>query len=61
VSAPQLFFANLNEDVVADQDDPQRSVHTGFGVVVPVEKIIETVKHPELVAMRKAVAAVSAR
>jgi hypothetical protein len=53
VSAPQLFFANLNEDVVADQDDPQRSVHTGFGVVVPVEKIIETVKHPELVAMRK--------
>lgn len=44
---------NLNEDVVADSDSSTRSVHTGIGVVVPAEKIIETVNHPELVAMRK--------
>jgi hypothetical protein len=44
---------NLNEDVVTDEDAPERSVHTGIGVVVPVEKIVETIKHPDLVAMRK--------
>lgn len=44
---------NLNEDVVADADSPSRSVHTGIGIVVPVEKIVETINHPELVAMRK--------
>ena len=27
---------NLNEDVVADEDAPTRSVHTGVGVVIPV-------------------------
>src|SRR5450759_1450503 len=38
---------NLNEDVVTDDDKPERSVHTGIGVVVPVEKIVETIQHPE--------------
>jgi hypothetical protein len=44
---------NLNEDVVADDDEPTHSVHTGIGVVIPVRKILETIEHPELVAMRK--------
>jgi hypothetical protein len=46
---------NLNEDVVADEDVPARSVHTGIGVVIPVEKIIETIQHPDLIAMRKTI------
>ena len=44
---------NLNEDVVTDENAPQRGIHTGIGVVIPVEKIIETVNHPELVSIRK--------
>jgi hypothetical protein len=44
---------NLNEDVVSDQEEPQRGVHTGIGVVIPVQKIIETINHPDLVNMRK--------
>jgi hypothetical protein len=44
---------NLNEDVVSDDDMPERSVHTGIGVVIPIEKIIETLNHPDLIAMRK--------
>jgi hypothetical protein len=44
---------NLNEDVVIDRDEPERSVHTGIGVVIPVEKIIETIQHPDLTEMRK--------
>jgi hypothetical protein len=44
---------NLNEDVVTDEDAPDRGVHTGMGVVVPLEKIIETLRHPDLTAMRK--------
>jgi hypothetical protein len=43
---------NLNEDVVTD-DSPQQSIHTGIGVVIPVEKIVETINHPELVAERQ--------
>lgn len=46
---------NLNEDVVTD--DGTASVHTGMGVVVPVEKIIETLEHPDLVAKRKKIVA----
>jgi hypothetical protein len=46
---------NLNdEDVVTDDGAPARGIHTGIGVVIPVGKIIETLNHPELVAMRKA-------
>jgi hypothetical protein len=44
---------NLNEDVVSDESEPERSVHTGIGIVVPVEKIIETINHPDLIGMRK--------
>jgi hypothetical protein len=44
---------NLNEDVVADDNEPTRGIHTGIGVVIPLQKIIETIEHPELVAMRK--------
>lgn len=42
---------NLNEDVVSDNG--RSSVNTGIGVVVPFEKIIETVEHPDLTARRK--------
>jgi hypothetical protein len=44
---------NLNEDVVTDEDAPTSGVHTGIGVVLPVHKIIETINHPDLVALRK--------
>lgn len=46
---------NLNEDVVLDSG-PERSIHTGIGVVVPVEKIVETIEHPDLVIMRAEIA-----
>ena len=48
---------NLNEDVVADEDEPSRGIHTGIGVVIPMQKILETIEHPELVAMRKKIVA----
>jgi hypothetical protein len=44
---------NLNEDVVSDSDIPERGIHTGIGVVVPAEKFVETLRHPDLTAMRK--------
>jgi hypothetical protein len=44
---------NMNEDVVTDEQAPSHSVNTGIGIVIPVEKIIETINHPELLAMRK--------
>jgi hypothetical protein len=44
---------NLNEDVVTDDENSKSGVHTGIGVVIPVGKIIETINHPDLVAMRK--------
>jgi hypothetical protein len=46
---------NLKEDVVLDDDaDGTRGINTGIGVVIPVEKIIETIRdHPELIEMRK--------
>jgi hypothetical protein len=37
---------NLNEDVVTDTDAPENSVHTGIDVVIPVEKIMETLNQP---------------
>jgi hypothetical protein len=45
---------NLNEDVVIDTlGDATRGINTGIGVVIPVEKILETIDHPELVELRK--------
>jgi hypothetical protein len=44
---------NLNEDVVTDESQPERSVHTAIGVVIPVQKIMETIQHPDLTDMRK--------
>jgi hypothetical protein len=43
---------NLNEDAVSDIDNG-RGINTGIGVVIPVEKILETIYQPELVEMRK--------
>jgi hypothetical protein len=45
---------SLNEDVVTDDDASDSGIHTGIGVVIPVHKIIETVEHPDLNAMRQA-------
>jgi hypothetical protein len=48
---------NLNEDVVLDSDTGStHGIHTGIGVVIPVEKITETIFQPELADMRKKVA-----
>jgi hypothetical protein len=44
----------LTQDVVVeDIEGGSRGVHTGIGVVIPVEKIIETLNLPELVEKRE--------
>jgi hypothetical protein len=48
---------NLNDDVVVEQEQGATTgIHTGIGVVIPVEKIIETIFQPELVDIREQVA-----
>jgi hypothetical protein len=44
---------NLNEDMVAGDSAPQSGINTGIGVVIPVEKVIETINHPDLVENRR--------
>ncbi len=45
---------NLNEDMVADSDDDaSKGINTGIGVVIPVEKIIETLEGDEMSEQRK--------
>jgi hypothetical protein len=47
-------IANLNEDTVVDSAaEASGGINTGIGVVIPVEKILETIDQPELVEMRK--------
>jgi hypothetical protein len=45
---------NLNDDVMTE-DNPasEAGIHTGIGVVVPVDKILETINEPEWVEERK--------
>lgn len=45
---------NLNEDTVVDTEaETTRGINSGIGVVIPVEKILETIDQPELAKMRK--------
>jgi hypothetical protein len=45
---------NLNEDTVVDSAAlVSGGINTGIGVVIPVEKILETIDQPELIEMRK--------
>lgn len=45
---------NMTDEVVTEDIDGQReSINAGVGVVIPVQKIIETLYQPELVEMRK--------
>jgi hypothetical protein len=47
---------NFKDDIVIDadqQDGTISGINTGIGVVIPVEKILETLEHPELVEMRR--------
>jgi len=48
---------NLVEDIVTDADSDDNGtgtgINTGIGVVIPVEKISETLDHPDLREMRK--------
>jgi hypothetical protein len=47
-------IANLNEDTVVDSESQvSGGINTGIGVVIPVEKILETLDQPELVELRK--------
>jgi hypothetical protein len=44
---------NLNEDVVADSEsDASGSINAGMAVVIPIEKIMETINHPDFLAER---------
>jgi hypothetical protein len=43
---------NLNEDVVLDSDGSKAGIHTGLGVIIPFNKILETIEGPDLVAIR---------
>jgi hypothetical protein len=46
--------ASINEDtVVGSEAEGKRGINTGIGVVIPVEKILETIYQPELVQLRK--------
>jgi hypothetical protein len=48
---------NLNEDIVVEAlGDATRGINTGIGVVIPVEKILETIDQPELVELRRKLA-----
>ncbi len=42
-----------DDDVEEDAGGRKESINTGIGVVIPIQKIIETLYHPELVEMRK--------
>jgi hypothetical protein len=44
---------NLNEDTVVDDAEATKGINSGIGVVIPVEKILETIDQPELVELRK--------
>jgi hypothetical protein len=45
---------NLNADVVLeDERDATSGIHSGIGVVIPVEKIIETILQQDLVVIRQ--------
>jgi hypothetical protein len=45
---------NLNEDTVVDTEaETTKGINTGIGVVIPVEKILETIDQPKLAEMRK--------
>lgn len=46
---------NLNEDtVVEDEREATRGINTGIGVVIPIDKVIETIRgHPDLIQRRK--------
>ena len=48
---------NLNEDIVVEHlGDVTRGINTGIGVVIPVEKILETIDQPELAEQRRKLA-----
>jgi hypothetical protein len=47
-----LMHGHLQDVVVDDEAGSARGVHTGIGVVIPVDKIIETLNLPELVEKR---------
>jgi Trypsin len=46
---------NLNEDtVVEDEREATHGINTGIGVVIPVDKVVETIRgHPDLIQRRK--------
>jgi len=44
---------NLTEDVVVEDANGPSGIHTGIGVVIPVEKIIETLNQAGLVEQRR--------
>jgi hypothetical protein len=47
-------ITNLNEDTVVDSESQvSGGINTGIGVVIPVEKILETLDQPELAELRK--------
>jgi hypothetical protein len=44
---------SLHEWAVDADETPAQGINTGIGVVIPVEKILETIDHPELVKTRQ--------
>jgi hypothetical protein len=45
---------NLNDDLMAEDNSASGAgIHTGIGVVVPVDKILETINEPEWAEGRK--------
>jgi hypothetical protein len=52
-----MMHGHFDVQNVADDasvhDDLGGSINTGIGVVIPVDKIIETIEQPDFVAMRR--------
>ena len=46
---------DLNEDVVTEDGGKGGNINTGIGVVIPAQKISETIMQPELAAKRQAI------
>jgi hypothetical protein len=50
-------IADLTYDAVVDDPrDASAGINSGVGVVIPIEKIIETIEHPDLMEARRKVA-----
>jgi hypothetical protein len=39
---------SIDEDSVPEETQRRGGINSGIGIVIPVEKIVETIEHPDL-------------